>query len=133
MTVIGKRQCMKLRASSVAGVFALVVVVLLFGCSMAVPIAIIVTSTVTSPKTETITFDHADDIVVAPNSMMQIAIGENFDSYAWVLDGVILPGQTSATVDIDCTSLSFGVHHVSAFVTLQGKLYSKTLRFRIEN
>jgi hypothetical protein len=89
--------------------------------------------TVTSPQNETITFDHVDDIVVAPGSALQVTINESFNSYKWMLDGAILAGQNSATVTIDSTPLAFGVHHLSAFVEKNGHLYSETLRFRIEN
>jgi hypothetical protein len=95
--------------------------------------SISITITVTSPQNETITFSQVEDIVVAAGSTLLVAISEGFDSYEWMLDGAILPGQTSATVNFDCTPLTIGVHHLTAFVEKSGLLYSKTLRFRIEN
>ena len=95
--------------------------------------SISITITVTSPQNETITFSQVEDIVVAAGSTLMVSISEGFDSYEWMLDGVILPGQTSATVTVDCSPLTLGVHHLTAFVEKSGLLYSKTLRFRIEN
>jgi hypothetical protein len=92
-----------------------------------------ITITATSPQNETITFNESDDIVVAPDAVLSITIGETFDSYAWLLDGAVLSGQTSATVSINCSLLAPGVHHVTVFVHKNGLMYSKTLRFRIEN
>lgn len=107
----------------------------IYSCSVASPAtgSPLMVITVTSPQNESMTFSQADDIVVAPGAVLHVGISESFDSYAWAVDGVLLAAQASATADIDCTDLALGVHHVSAFVTLRGKSYAKTLRFRIEN
>ena len=91
------------------------------------------TITVTSPQDEIITFDHPDDIIVAWGSIMVAVISEVFDSYEWMLDGNILVGQTTATVSIDCATLDPGVHHLTVFVQKNGNLFSKNLRFVVEN
>ena len=91
------------------------------------------TITVTSPSDEPITFDRADDITVGTAAMLAITIGEGFDSYSWMLDGATLQGQEAANVTVDCGTLDPGVHHVTAFVTKNGLLYSRGLRFVIEN
>ncbi len=92
-----------------------------------------VTITVTSPQNAQITFSQADAVVVAPDATLTVTIAQGFDSYAWLLDGVALTGQTSATATIDCTSLELGPHHVTAFVMLQGNLFSKSLQFSVQD
>jgi len=89
--------------------------------------------TVTSPQDETITFDHLDDIVVSPGSLLKVTIDEAFDSYAWMLDGSVLAGQSTATASVVTAPLALGPHHLTAFVEKNGHLYSDTLRFRVEN
>jgi hypothetical protein len=91
------------------------------------------TVTVTSPQDQTITFSQPNDIVVAPNAVLNITIGAGFDSYVWVLDGATLAGQTTATATIDCSSLALGAHHLTIFVQKNGMQYSKTLRFQIQS
>jgi hypothetical protein len=120
---------MQSKHSSIAEIVALIVPILLVGCRMPLSMSI----TVTSPQNETITFNQVDDIAVAPSSVLQVTIREGFDSYEWMLDGEILNGQTSAIVTIDCAPIELGVHQLAAFVEKNGQLYSKTLRFRIEN
>jgi hypothetical protein len=106
----------------------LIVPLLLAGC---VPVS--VTVIVTSPQDEIITFNQADDIVVPSGSVLSVSIGEEFDSYEWMLDGAVLSGQTSADVTIDCLLLEPGAHHLSVFVRNDDRLYSKSLRFTNEN
>ncbi len=91
------------------------------------------TVTVTSPQDALITFSQPDAIVVAPDTTMTITVAQGFDSYAWLLDGVALAMQTSATVTIDCTTLELGPHHLTAFVMLQGNLFSKSLQFSVQD
>lgn len=85
------------------------------------------------PPDAAITFDVTDDLVVAPGDTLMVRIDETFDSYAWTLDGAILPGQTAATATIPCTPLFPGSHHVSAFVERGGLLFSRDLRFFVAN
>jgi hypothetical protein len=103
--------------------------ILFVGCKM--PISMDVTTTL--PPNETITFDQDDDVVIAPGSMLQVAISESFNSYQWMLDGAVLVGQTSAVTTVDSTSLPLGVHHLSALVEKNELRYSGTLRFFVEN
>jgi hypothetical protein len=91
------------------------------------------TITVTSPQDQTITFSQVNDIVVAPDATLTITTGGGFDSYAWVLDGTTLSGQTTATAVIDCSTLVLGAHHVTIFVQKNGMGYSNTLRFQIQS
>ena len=120
---------MKARLWAMASVITLAATALVVGCSNEVDISIVTAS----PQNETITFDHEDDVVLAPEALLQVTVAETFDSYEWMLDGATLAGQTSATVSIDAIPLSTGVHHLSVFVEDSGLFYSKTLRFRIEN
>jgi hypothetical protein len=120
---------MKVKLFALASVASLVTTVLLVGCSSKVDISIVTTS----PQNETITFSQADDVAVAAGSAVNVTVAETFDSYEWLLDGATLAGETPATVSIDTTVLTTGVHHLSAFVDENGRFYSRTLRFRIEN
>jgi hypothetical protein len=120
---------MKDRIFPPATVGALVAAALLVGCSNGADISIVPAS----PQNATITFNPADDVAVAADSVVEFTVIETFDSYEWILDGSSLAGETSATVSIDASALAAGVHHLTAIVGKSGLLYSKTLRFRIEN
>jgi dolichyl-phosphate-mannose--protein O-mannosyl transferase len=113
--------------------FIVLLVGLLCGCPISSKMEKLFTITVSSPEDETITFDQADDVVVAPDATLTVAVAESFDWYEWVLYGLDLSAQSSSSVNIDCASLWPGVHHLVAYVGKNGTLYSSTLRFRIEN
>lgn len=89
--------------------------------------------TVVSPTDETITFNQSADIVVGQSDTLSIGLNQAFDSYAWWLDGTAVAGATSATLSLPCSDLSLGVHHLAAFVTRNGLLYSESFRFTVGN
>ena len=98
-----------------------------------IPTEIELTITVNTPLDETISFNGADDIVAGPLDTLIVSINAEFVFCEWYLNGLDLSSYTSNSVDIDCSSLSLGVHHLTVFVEKNSLLYSKTLRFRIEN
>ena len=91
------------------------------------------TIVVVSPTNEPISFGTADNIEVAPTATLAVSISESFDSYSWAIDGSIQSGQTANTISIACSTLAPGVHKLVAFVSKNGHLYSKALRFFIYN
>jgi len=91
------------------------------------------TVTVVSPTDATITFNHADDIVVAQTDTIAVSITEAFVTYEWALDGINLAGKTGNTLSLSCATLKPGVHHLTAFVTRDSCLYSKSMRFLVSN
>lgn len=88
---------------------------------------------VISPTDATITLSQNDDIIASPTSSIAVGITEAFDSYEWSLDGVTLSGQTANNLTLVCSSLDLGVHHLVVFVTRNGVLFSKALRFFVYN
>lgn len=91
------------------------------------------TISVISPTDATITFNEAQDIIASPATTLGISISETFDSYEWTLDGVTLAGQTGNSLSINCGSLDLGVHRLVVFVTRDGALYARALRFFVYN
>jgi len=88
-----------------------------------------ITITVVSPTNETITFDQSADIVVSQSSDLVVSVNEVFTSYEWWIDGSVISGATTKTLEQPCAGLAPGVHHVAVLVTKNGKLYSSTFRF----
>jgi hypothetical protein len=89
--------------------------------------------TLTTPQDQTITFNRTDDIVVNFGSLLTVTISESLGSYSWNLDGFAVPGQVAATVSINSGTLALGAHHLAAFVSINGLLYSKAVRFVVWN
>jgi len=91
------------------------------------------TITVIEPGVETITFSENDDITVSQASIFTIFISELFDSYEWYLDGIQINDQLDNSFEYACNGIPLGVHHLTVFVTKNGMLYSKTIRFIVQN
>lgn len=91
------------------------------------------TISIASPTDATITLDQVDDVILAPSSSLTVTVTEDFDSYGWAMDGIMLTQQTGKNLPIACSTLDLGVHHLVLFVTKNGLLYSKDLRFFIYN
>lgn len=89
--------------------------------------------TVDLPQDESITFDVQQDIEVLSSQSLTVAIAEPFDSYAWRLDGQVISGASGSSVTISCAELAPGIHRLTAIVEKNGRLFSKTTRFRVIN
>lgn len=91
------------------------------------------TIAVFSPEDQAISFSHADYFVAEQTARITISISGSFDSYLWALDADLVAGATESSLEIDCAELKPGVHRLTVFVSSGGKLYSKTLSFRVYN
>jgi hypothetical protein len=87
--------------------------------------------TVSSPTDATITLSQSADVVVTQASTLTVSASESFDTYRWIVDGST--AGTGATLSQSCGSLSIGVHHLYLFVTRNGLLYSRGLRFTVKS
>jgi hypothetical protein len=107
----------------------MITALLVGGCKPLVSVAV----ATTSPGDQSVTFSKGSDVVVGAGGSLEGAITEDFASYEWILDGVVLVGETSRAVTVDSSPLAPGVHHLAAIVGSNGRLYSRILRFFVAN
>lgn len=58
--------------------------------------------------------------------------GSAYTGIEWYIDGQVVAGASAETFTVSKGSLSVGEHSLTALVTVDGKLYSKTVRFTAE-
>jgi len=86
--------------------------------------------TFNKPQDETITLSEAQTISWALNEYLDINVTEQFDSYAWFVDGKQIPGSGNS-IRIFAQDYSVTAHTLTVRVMKNGVPYTKTLNFRV--
>jgi transglutaminase/protease-like cytokinesis protein 3 len=94
--------------------------------------AVSVNFTSIADETINLTGNTEDDLSRSAGHSLTAAVGGEWVSYSWILDGGDVLSYTTAEVTFPASMFDLGVHRLSAVVTnAAGKSYSKELMFRV--
>jgi len=85
----------------------------------------------TGPADETITLSGGSPSSWTAGGSITVTAAEDFDSYAWFLNGTVLTGEDGKSVTLNVRDYRLGSHRLTLSVTKGAALYSKVLNFSI--
>jgi chitodextrinase len=97
------------------------------------PAALISVTFTGLPQDETITLTGAENTISwAAKAALTVSVGGGtFTGYRWVLDGAVLPDETTNSLTLNADSLWVKEYSLTVFVTADGKEYTKRVTFTV--
>jgi len=93
----------------------------------------VIKATFNAPADESFTLGSAQTLSWKTNTTLTVTVTVVYDTYAWYVDGVLVPGNTGNSITLNARDFAAGRRSLSVRVTKGGVVYSKSLTFTVNN